>query len=146
MDPNVFSPNASIILLSLETEYVWLIYVYYKNVQVDQAVSMAFENAKVGNNYVRIQGNGIIIGSQDKAWLGRAEAMLAQNNVESVLFKGKKLADLTNVEKLDLFACDLIKEQQRRKTAVLPPVFLKQFGSPSPRTSSATTLSTLSSC
>jgi hypothetical protein len=71
--------------------------------------------------------------------------MLTQKNVESVLFKGRKMGESTNLEKLELFAGDVIKDEERRKTSILPTVVLKQT-SPSPRTSSATTLSTLSSC
>lgn len=118
-------------------------------VQVDQAVSMAFDDAKSGKSYVRIQGN-CIFGKTDKCrssssgLLERAEGMLGQKNVESVLFRGKKLVGSRNLEKLELFGGELIKEQQRRKTSVLPPVILKQAASP--RTSSATTLSTVSSC
>uniref|UniRef100_M8CGG1 Uncharacterized protein n=1 Tax=Aegilops tauschii TaxID=37682 RepID=M8CGG1_AEGTA len=43
-----------------------------------------------------------------------AEEMLSQKNVESVLFRGKKLAEQTNAEKLELFAHELVKERNRR--------------------------------
>lgn len=123
---------------------------------VDQAVSMAFGQCRT-SNYVRIQANGVIakkhgfvmekaIKSHKKTdILAITEEMLEQKNVESVLFKGKKIAESTNLDKLESFAGELIKEQERRKTSILPTVALKQ-GSPSPRTSSATTLSTSSSC
>lgn len=127
---------------------------------VDQAVSMAFGHSGT-DKYVRIQGNGIVKGKDyarrvttksekgnvgTMAMMEMAEEMLSQKNVESVLFKGKKLGGSTNMEKLELFAGELIKEQERRKNSVLPPVVtLKQAASP--RSSSATsTLSTLSSC
>jgi hypothetical protein len=77
--------------------------------------------------------------------------MLAQKNVESVLFKGRKVVENTNLDKLELFGGELIKEEERRKTSILPTVVLKnaspspRTSSPSPRTSSATTLSSLSS-
>ncbi|XP_059667333.1 patatin-like protein 6 [Cornus florida] len=118
---------------------------------VDQAVSMAFGDSRT-SNYVRIQANGIVAKRLEKMrkqskkgdMLSIAEEMLGQKNVESVLFKGKKLAESTNLEKLEMFAGDLIKEQERRKTSILPTVVLKK-ATTSPRTSTATTLSTLSS-
>lgn len=70
--------------------------------------------------------------------------MLAQKNVESVLFQGKKITQSSNLEKIEALSGELVKEQERRKTSVLPTVALKQM-SPSPRTSSATTFSTVSS-
>ncbi|XP_027338676.1 patatin-like protein 7 [Abrus precatorius] len=117
---------------------------------VDQAVSMAFGDCRM-SNYVRIQSNEIMAkGNKMKTCktasdlLGVTEEMLGQKNVESVLFKGKKVAENTNLDKLELFGGELIKEQERRKTTILPTVVLKN-ASPSPRTSSATTLSTMSS-
>ncbi|CAL0301042.1 unnamed protein product [Lupinus luteus] len=117
---------------------------------VDQAVSMAFVECKM-NNYVRIQSNGIMSKTNkvkcNKTMfdlLAVSEEMLAQKSVESVLFKGKKVVENTNLEKLELFGGDLIKEQERRQNSILPIVVFKN-ASPSPRTSSATTLSTLSS-
>ena len=70
--------------------------------------------------------------------------MMAQKNVESVLFEGKKIVESTNYDKLETFSGELIREQERRKTSILPTVVLKQNSS-SPRTSSATSFSTLSS-
>ncbi|GAV63239.1 Patatin domain-containing protein [Cephalotus follicularis] len=104
---------------------------------VDQAVSMAFRC--LASNYVRIQANGMVM-KCDKAndILKVAEDMLGQKYVESVLFKGKKMVESTNFERLDLFGGDLIKEQERRKTTILPTVVLKHAPQ-SPR-------STLSSC
>ncbi|EEF34215.1 patatin-like protein 7 [Ricinus communis] len=122
---------------------------------VDQAVSMAFGQCRT-SNYVRIQANGIIakkqgrvmekqIKSQKKGEIVAAiEEMLEQKNVESVLFKGKRIVESTNLEKIESFGGELMKEEERRKTSILPTVVLKQ-ASPSPRTSSATTLSTSSS-
>ncbi|CAB4307059.1 unnamed protein product [Prunus armeniaca] len=124
---------------------------------VDQAVSMAFGQSRA-SNYVRVQANGIIskmhgglqASNKNKKkkieMLALTEEMLAQKNVEAVLFKGKKMVESTNVEKLEMFAGELIKEEERRKTCFLPTVVLKQTCSTSPsRTSSATTLSTMSS-
>ncbi|CAI8590427.1 unnamed protein product [Vicia faba] len=117
---------------------------------VDQAVSMAFGECRV-DNYVRIQSNGVMAkatkgntAKTESDLLAVSEEMLGQKNVESVLFKGRKIAENTNLDKLELFGGELIKEQERRKTSILPTVVLKN-ASPSPRTSSATTLSTLSS-
>ncbi|CAI9779405.1 unnamed protein product [Fraxinus pennsylvanica] len=115
---------------------------------VDQAVSLAFGDSR-GNNYVRIQGNGIVgkkNNKENRNMLKIAEEMLAKKNVESVLFSGKKLVEKTNKEKLEDIGGELIKEEERRKRSIVPIVVLKvQGGSPSPRSSSATTLSTLSS-
>ncbi|KAG2395515.1 Patatin-like protein [Vigna angularis] len=127
-----------------------------KIMQVDQAVSMAFGDCRM-SNYVRIQSNGVMSkankGAQVKSCksetdlLAVSEEMLSQKNVESVLFKGKKVANNSNLEKLELFGGEIIKEGERRKNSILPTVVLKNNNaSPSPsRTSSATTLSTLSS-
>ncbi|KAM6551562.1 hypothetical protein CsatB_001370 [Cannabis sativa] len=131
----------------------------FKMRDVDQAVSMAFGEYRT-TNYIRIQGNGIISNNNDnnlseKAkmmnkkknnldMLRETENMLTQNNVESVLFQGKRIVGSSNVEKIGVFASELVEEQERRKTSILPMVALKQM-SPSPRSSSATTLSSLSS-
>ncbi|CAI0401836.1 unnamed protein product [Linum tenue] len=118
---------------------------------VDQAVSMAFGECR-RSNYFRIQGNGMMGKQTPKRGIKMAdggalveatEEMLAQKSVESVLFKGKKMAGSTNVEKLEWVSGEVIKEQGKRKTSILPAVVLKQAGTP--RTSSATTLSSLSS-
>lgn len=118
---------------------------------VDQAVSMAFPRSKSTSysNYIRIQGNGTSFNAE-KAKKNRrnmelmADQILGQRNVESVLFEGKRSVEHTNLERMEMFAGELIKEQERRKKSSLPTVVLKQSSS-SPRTSSATTLSTLSS-
>jgi hypothetical protein len=61
-----------------------------------------------------------------KKVVGEAEDMLLQRNIESVLFRGKKLADETNAEKLEWFAHELMKEHDRRKASPLPTVLVKQ--------------------
>jgi hypothetical protein len=48
-----------------------------------------------------------------------AEEMLSQKNVESVLFRGKKVAEQTNAEKLERFAHELVKERDRRRTSAI---------------------------
>jgi hypothetical protein len=45
----------------------------------------------------------------------KAEAMLLQRSVESVLFQGRKLAGETNADKVERFARELAKEHARRK-------------------------------
>ncbi|KAK3188820.1 hypothetical protein Dsin_028381 [Dipteronia sinensis] len=118
---------------------------------VDQAVSMAFGELR-RSNYVRIQTNGII-GQQQQLKSKKKndilgvmeEIMSSQKNYESVLFEGRKMVESTIVEKLEMFGGELIKEQEKRKTSIMPTVVLKQLATPSPRTSSATTLSTFSS-
>ncbi|KAG9150724.1 hypothetical protein Leryth_002897 [Lithospermum erythrorhizon] len=117
---------------------------------VDQAISMAFGKSSNCDKYVRIQGNNELINETNKAiadekkdLLKISEGMLKQRNVESILFQGKKISQSSNMDKLVTFASELINEQERRKNSILPPVVLKQ--APSPRTSSATTLSSLSS-
>ncbi|KAK9085869.1 hypothetical protein Sjap_026280 [Stephania japonica] len=109
---------------------------------VDQAVSMAFGET-MQSNYVRIQASGFMMNNMNgRDNVEMAEEMLKQRNVESVLFRGKKIVEKTNFDKLEIFAGELVKEQERRKSSILPVVVLKQA---SPRTSSATH-STISSC
>lgn len=55
--------------------------------------------------------------------------MLSQKNVESVLFRGKKVAEQTNAEKLERFAHELVKERDRRRTSPLSPALVKQHPS-----------------
>jgi hypothetical protein len=50
-----------------------------------------------------------------------AEEMLSQKNVESVLLRGKKVAEQTNAEKLERFAHELVKERDRRRTSAITP-------------------------
>nr|XP_043632254.1 patatin-like protein 7 [Erigeron canadensis] len=117
---------------------------------VDQAVSMAFGQSRT-SNYARIQANERYVKSENHSYGNEvdkskmAEEMLKQRNVESVLFQGKKYND-TNLDKIQFFATEIIKETERRKTNILPTVVLRQTTtSSSPRTSSATTLSITSS-
>ncbi|KAL6201604.1 hypothetical protein ACLB2K_025317 [Fragaria x ananassa] len=133
---------------------------------VDQAVSMAFGQSRT-SNYVRVQATGIIAKSpalMDHAKspalmdhsnnnkkntntdiLALTDEMLEQRNVESILFEGKRMVESTNLKKLELFAGEVIKEEERRKTSILPTVALKQTSGSPARTSTATTLSSLSS-
>ncbi|OEL38581.1 Patatin-like protein 3 [Dichanthelium oligosanthes] len=95
---------------------------------VDQAVAMAFGHSRT-SNYIRIQGTGsrrvggggggraprACGGETKQQAVWKAEAMLLQKGVESVLFQGRKLAGETNAEKLERFARELAKENSRRK-------------------------------
>ncbi|KAL5716557.1 hypothetical protein ACHQM5_018229 [Ranunculus cassubicifolius] len=90
---------------------------------IDESVSKAFDGCSTS------------IGSKNKL-VDIAEKMLTQKNVESVLFRGKKVSEVTNLDKLEIFAGELLKEHQRRKISVLPTVMLKT--SATPRSSSAT--------
>ncbi|KAL5209274.1 hypothetical protein ABZP36_004897 [Zizania latifolia] len=102
---------------------------------VDQAVAMAFGHNRT-NNYIRIQAMGsprasrgaakCIGGGGNGAGSSVAEEMLSQKNVESVLFRGKKLAEQTNADKLEWFAHELAKERDRRRTSALAPAVVKQ--------------------
>ncbi|XP_074587218.1 patatin-like protein 3 [Curcuma longa] len=107
---------------------------------VDQAIAMSFGQNRA-DNYVRIQGNGFELCDQDipktrdsSKLLSLLEKQLSQKNVESLLFQGKKISDQTNAEKLDWFAGELVKEDQRRGNSQIPNVVLKQVATP--RTSS----------
>lgn len=106
---------------------------------------MAFGQSRT-TNYARIQANkGYVNNEHQKDMLKMADQMLAQKSVESVLFQGKKCKN-TNLDKLELFTTEILKETERRKTNILPVVVLRQTTTPSsPRTSSATTLSVTSS-
>ncbi|WOL05071.1 patatin-like protein 3 [Canna indica] len=113
---------------------------------VDQAVSMAFGHNRA-NNYIRIQANGFMSGNCtpkmtncSKLMEGIENVLLSHRNVESLLFRGKKISEQTNAEKLERFAEELIKEEKKRKKNSIPTVVLKQVMSP--RTSSATTATT----
>ncbi|KAJ0980451.1 hypothetical protein J5N97_008706 [Dioscorea zingiberensis] len=88
--------------------------------------------------------------SETRKLVEMAEEVLAQRNVESVLFRGKKISEQSNGEKLEWFSGELIKEQERRKsccnTTKTPAVVIKQVITPkTSRTSSTiTTISTSS--
>ncbi|XP_076947859.1 patatin-like protein 6 [Bidens hawaiensis] len=104
---------------------------------VDHGVSLAFGQCR-SSNYVRIQANG---SSMDRCGVNIdtdcspkniklltdiADEMLAQKNVESVLFGGKRISEQTNMEKLDWFAGELVLEHQRRSCRIAPTVAFKQ--------------------
>nr|CAB3493918.1 unnamed protein product [Digitaria exilis] len=103
---------------------------------VDESVAMAFGYA-CGSNYVRIKAMTTPLHAGNAA--AAAGAMLAQRNVESALFRGRRLSERTNAEKVDALAAELVKEQERRRRSPLPNVAIKHVGTP--RLSSATTSS-----
>ncbi|XP_047087699.1 patatin-like protein 3 [Lolium rigidum] len=107
---------------------------------VDEAVAMAFGHAS-DSNYVRVQASTELTSLHAQTAAAAAGAMLSQRNVESVLFRGRRLSDRTNAEKVDALAAELVKEQERRMRSPLPNVVIKQVSSP--RLSSATTASSV---
>ncbi|VAI36323.1 unnamed protein product [Triticum turgidum subsp. durum] len=107
---------------------------------VDEAVAMAFGHAS-DSNYVRLQASNALNSPHTQTAGAAAGAMLSQRNVESVLFRGRRLSDRTNAEKVDALAAELVKEQERRMRSPLPNVVIKQVASP--RLSSATTASSV---
>ncbi|KAF8655518.1 hypothetical protein HU200_061063 [Digitaria exilis] len=120
---------------------------------VDQAVAMAFGHT-CGRNYVRIQVGQRARAASPAAWsssgkktvdakkaVAAADGMLTQRNVEAELFRGPRLSEKSNREKLEGFAAELVKEHERRARCTgLPNVVIKQVAA-TPRPSSATTAS-----
>jgi hypothetical protein len=105
---------------------------------VDESVATAFGNA-CGRSYVRVQAGKAPAPLHAATASTAAAAMLAQRNVESVLFRGRRLSERTNAEKVDALAVELVKEQERRRRSPLPNVAIKQVATP--RLSSATATS-----
>ncbi|KAG2536442.1 patatin-like protein 3 [Panicum virgatum] len=105
---------------------------------VDESVAMAFGHA-CGSNYVRLQAGKAPTPLHAETAAAAAGAMLAQRNVESVLFRGRRLSERTNAEKVDALATELVKEQERRRRSPLPNVAIKEVAAP--WLSSATTAS-----
>lgn len=67
-----------------------------------------------------------------KVLLEAAEEMLKQQNVESVLFSGRRIGEQTNMERLDWFAGELELEHRRRSCRVVAPtIAFKQAASTS---------------
>ncbi|KAG6486572.1 hypothetical protein ZIOFF_055149 [Zingiber officinale] len=94
---------------------------------VDQAVSMAFGEIRT-SNYVRIQANGFISGNSTPRAANSSKLMeeideiLSQRNVDSLLFRGKKISEKTKAEKLEWFAGELVKEENWRRKSSIPTV------------------------
>ncbi|XP_020271160.1 patatin-like protein 3 [Asparagus officinalis] len=76
------------------------------SLHVDQAIAMAFRQRNCASSYVRVQASGVFV-RKEGSKLAAAEEILSQRNVESVLFRGKKVSELSNAEKLDGFAEEL---------------------------------------
>ncbi|CAH8322411.1 unnamed protein product [Eruca vesicaria subsp. sativa] len=122
---------------------------------VDQAVSMGFGPYR-SSNYVRIQANGSRLGAcgphvdtdpraeNVKKLTEIADEMLKQNNVESVLFGSKRIGEMSNSDKLEWFANELVIEQQRRSVSASPTVTLKQAVSKTNRNAINATLTLIS--
>ncbi|KQJ85843.1 patatin-like protein 3 [Brachypodium distachyon] len=122
---------------------------------VDQAVAMAFSGCSA-HNYVRIQAAtaaAAMAGKEAKKAVAMADAMLTQRNVEAELFRGRRLSEKSNREKLDAFAAELVREHRRRRTMSSPPpppgiflpnVDIKQAATP-PRLSLSSAATTASS-
>lgn len=101
---------------------------------VDQAMSLAFGQNK--HNYVRIQGNGFTdkrMGNTDdpseanvKMLMDFADIMLKQKSMESLPFGGKRKLSLSNAERLEWFAEELVAEHRSRLSRPIPTVLLKQ--------------------
>ncbi|GJN23966.1 hypothetical protein PR202_gb11667 [Eleusine coracana subsp. coracana] len=104
---------------------------------VDESVAMAFGHT-CESNYVRVQAAKTSTPLQAETAAAAARAMLAQRNVESVLFRGRRLSERTNAEKVDALVPELVKELERRRRSPLPNVAIKQVDT-TPRLSSATT-------
>ncbi|CAD6213744.1 unnamed protein product [Miscanthus lutarioriparius] len=96
---------------------------------VDESVAMAFGDA-CGSNYVRIQAGRKPAPLHAETAAAAAETMLAQRNVESVLFRGRRLSERTNAEKVDTLVAELVKEQERRRSSPFPNVAIKQVATP----------------
>ncbi|XP_038978214.1 patatin-like protein 3 [Phoenix dactylifera] len=107
---------------------------------VDQAVAMAFGTNRT-TSYIRIQGNGVSL-ARAVDGVEAAEEALAERNVESVLFRGRKVTERTNGEKLKWATEELIGEHDWRRSRV-PTVLMKP--TMTPRTSCSTTVTTVSS-
>ncbi|MQM10541.1 hypothetical protein Taro_043439 [Colocasia esculenta] len=87
---------------------------------VDQAVAMSFGDHR-STNYVRVQANlcdsGKFQSSSDTGeLLAMAEGLLAQKNVESVLFWGKRVSQRTNAERLESASAALVRVQDGGRT------------------------------
>ncbi|XP_078433692.1 uncharacterized protein LOC144704986 [Wolffia australiana] len=78
---------------------------------VDQAAGMAFGRRRA-TNYVRIQA------SVGEGRGGGAEEWLKQKNVEATLFRGRRVAEGTNAERLEWAAGELVREGEGRKRGV----------------------------
>eukprot|EP00253_Pinus_taeda_P000907 PITA_00907 len=97
---------------------------------VDHAMSVAFGQSR--RNYVRIQGCGFMGDAENpseanvKMLLNFADSMLKQKGMESVPFGGKRKLSLSNAERLEWFAEQVVAEHQSRVSRSIPTVVMKQ--------------------
>jgi hypothetical protein len=112
---------------------------------VDHAMSMAFGQSR--RNYVRIQGSGFpekCMGDADdpseenvKMLINFADGILKQKSMESLPFGGKRKLSLSNAERLDWLAEQVVAEHLSRLSRPIPTVLLKQLSPPNSLTNSA---------
>ncbi|KAJ0975740.1 hypothetical protein J5N97_017705 [Dioscorea zingiberensis] len=85
--------------------------------------------ARIAADGAADMANGLRAGKTRAGKVVAAEAALTERNVEVVLFRGSKLSERTNAERLENFAGELIREEERRKWSMEPTVVIKR-GSP----------------
>lgn len=101
---------------------------------IDHAISTAF--GKNRRNYVRIQASAFTDKCMDdaedpsetnvKMLMNFADSMLKQKSMESLPFGGKRKLSLSNAERLEWFAEELVAEHRSRLSRPIPTVLLKQ--------------------
>ncbi|PKU61475.1 patatin-like protein 3 [Dendrobium catenatum] len=111
---------------------------------VDQAVAMAFRQSRL-TNYVRIEAHRPASAGKSPSpppppVPAVEEMLLSQRSVDSVLFRGRKVLEKTNGDRLEWFCGELIAEHDRRKGSSIPTVLIKP--TLMSRTSSATNTTT----
>ena len=72
-----------------------------------------------------------------KMLINFADGILKQKSMESLPFGGKRKLSLSNSERLELFAEELVAEHRSRLSRPIPTVLLKQLSHPTSLTSSA---------
>lgn len=102
---------------------------------VDHAISTAFGQSR--SNYVRIQASAFTNKCMDNAedsseenvkmLMNFADIMLKQKSLESLPFGGKRNLSLSNAERLDWFAEQVVAENRSRLSRPNPTVLLKQL-------------------
>ncbi|KAJ0975759.1 hypothetical protein J5N97_017724 [Dioscorea zingiberensis] len=82
--------------------------------------------ARIAADGAADMANGLRAGKTRAGKVVAAEAALTERNVEVVLFRGSKLSERTNAERLENFAGELIREEERRKWSTEPTVVIKR--------------------
>ena len=140
--------HASIVIIYIDY-YVLFMHISTRFLKVDQAVSTAFGKGR-SESYVRIQvfiemiffshqehdrikkslqvsmSGKLEFGGKEEAAMAKVEKLLRQKSVEAMLFRGRRVSERTNAEKLERTAEELIKEGDGRKRCPFPVVLLKQ--------------------